>query len=260
MNEKFLKKTDITLLILFPVISVVFSLWFKTNYLTSILLFFGLPSFWLSFRTPKKIAKTFLFSLFTAVPIGFLLDYVAVINNQWFVPSTIFSFRVMNIVPVEDFIWAFFLVYVIIIFYEHFLDKGKHELIDRKMKYIIWPLVVVLIVFFTILSSKPELLVIKYFYLWFGTILLFLPSITFLSFFPRLFSKYIKTTSYIFSLSFLFEMTSVKLGQWVFPANDFIGWIELFGIRFPFEEFFFWFIMTTVAVLSYYEFFDDDLK
>jgi len=32
------------------------------------------------------------------------------------------------------------------------------------------------------------------------------------------------------------------------------------GYSMPFEEFFFWIILSTIAILSFYEFFDDDRK
>lgn len=44
ISEKFLKKLDIFLLILFPIISVALSLALNANLLVSTLLFFGLPS------------------------------------------------------------------------------------------------------------------------------------------------------------------------------------------------------------------------
>ncbi|HBC45391.1 TPA: hypothetical protein DCZ81_04450, partial [Candidatus Collierbacteria bacterium] len=76
----------------------------------------------------------------------------------------------------------------------------------------------------------------------------------------RLISKYIKIALYFFVLSFLFEITAIQLNQWSFPGNHFIGWVEIFGYRFPIEEFFFYFIMCSVGAISYYEFFDDDRK
>ncbi len=122
-KEKILKRIDIFLLIFFPIISVSLSLFLKTNFLTSTLLFFGLPSLWLSIRTPKQIKKTFLFALIFSIPLGIFIDYIATVDDSWFVPLTIFPFRLFNIVPIEDLLWGFFLVYSIVIFYEHFLDK-----------------------------------------------------------------------------------------------------------------------------------------
>ncbi len=259
-TSKFLKKLDIFLLILFPFISVVLSLSFRANFLTSILLFYGLPSLWLSIRTPSQVKKTFLFSLIISIPFGLFIDYIAIKDGAWFVPTTYFSFHIFGVIPIEDLIFGFFLIYSIVIFYEHFLDKGKHELVDKKMKYLVWPIVSAMTVFFTLLLSKPDLLTLPYAYFWLGITLFFFPAIMFLSFFPRLLSKYIKTASYFFLLGVIFEITGLELNQWTFPGTNFIGWIDFFGIRLPFEELFFWFVMSAISVLSYYEFFDDDRK
>lgn len=128
------------------------------------------------------------------------------------------------------------------------------------MKYLIWPVVILLLLFLLVLVTKPELLMIKYAYFWLGLLFFLLPAITFISFFPRLLSKYIKTASYFFLVSVLAELTGLQLNQWTFPGQHFIGWVELFGYRFPFEELFFWFIIGAISILSYYEFFDDDRK
>lgn len=260
-GAKFMKKVDIVLLVLFPIVAVVLSLAIEANFLTSTLLFFGLPSLWLSFRTRHQVAKTFLFALVLTVPMAFFVDYVAMVSGAWFVPETVFPFRVLNVVPVEDFIWGFLLVYSIVIFYEHFLDKGKQELIDKRMKYLIWPWVSLLLVFFAIYFTSPVLLNIQYAYLWIGMLFVLLPAVTSLVFFPRLLSKYVKTASYFFVLAVSFELTSLHLNQWSFPEDGyFIGWVEILGFRFPFEEFFFWIVLAAIAVLSYYEFFDDDRR
>ncbi len=260
-NQRFLKQLDILLLILFPVVSVVLSLALKVNFLTSTLLFFGLPALWFSLRTKEMVAKTLLFSALWAIPLSLFIDSVATISKAWFVPATVFPFRLFGVIPIEDLIWGFLFTYSVIIFYEHFLDKGKHELIDRRMKYLLWPWILLTIACIALLVARPELLVIRYAYFYLGLICVLLPTLTFLSFFPRLLSKYVKTASYFFLLALVFELTALHLNQWQFPNDGyFIGWIELFGYRFPFEEFFFWFVMGAIGVLAYYEFFDDDRK
>lgn len=50
------------------------------------------------------------------------------------------------------------------------------------------------------------------------------------------------------------------LGQWTFPGDQFIGWVNMLGVRFPFEELLFWFMLAAIGILSYYEFFDDNRK
>jgi len=260
LDKKTMKQLDIFMLITLPVLAVFLSIALEANFLMSILLFFGMPSFWLSYRTPKKFPKTTLYALFFSIPIGLLIDYLGATDGAWLVPVTIFPFRLFGVIPIEDMILSFFLVFNVIIFYEHFLDKGKHKLVDERMKYFLLPLFIVIAIFISLILAKPEILVIPYAYFWIGVILMLLPSISFLSFFPRLISKYVVTGSYFFLLLLLFEFTGLELGQWSFPGEHFIGWVELFGYSFPFEELFFWCTMSSVGILSYFEFFNDDRK
>jgi hypothetical protein len=254
-----MKKLDILLLTIFPFLATGLSLYFKTNFLVSIFLFFGLPSLWFTYRTPHKSLKTLIFASVFTIPMVLLIDYLAGGDASWHV-ATIFPVRILDTIPIEDFFVGFGMAYYTIIFYEHFLDKGKHDLIDKHMKYVIWPFILLFTVVLGnyFLMDKP--LTIPYAYLWLGIILIIVPCVTFLSIFPRLLSKYVTTSAYFFLLYLIFEITALELEQWSFPGNNFIGWIELFQYRFPFEELFFWIGTSTIAILSYYEFFDDDRK
>jgi|GEM_PF-385334 len=259
-SQKLLQKLDIFLLILFPILAVALSLIFQANFLTSIFLFLGLPSLWLSWRTPAEIKKTLLFSAIFAIPLGIILDYIATKDGAWFTTATVFPFRVFALFPVEDIIWFFGSIYAVVIFYKHFLDQGKSELLNEKMKYLLWPLAILSFLFCAVLFFKPALLALPYAYLVLGGGFFFLPAIAFLLFFPKLLAKYVQVGAYFFLVSISFELTALALHHWTFPGTHFIGWVQLFAFKFPFEEFFFWFLTGAISVLSYYEFFDDDRK
>lgn len=145
-------------------------------------------------------------------------------------------------------------------FYEHFLDKEKHNLKDTKLKYFISLIIVALFVFSSIYLIEKNLLLIPYFFATFFSIFFLIPMISFLSFFPRLISKYLKTGVYFFAQSLIFELTALSLGQWGFYGKQYIGWVSFGNLKFPLEEFIFWMILFSTCVLSYYEFFDDDRK
>lgn len=232
-NKSFLKKLDIFFLILFPIIAVLATLGLKLNYLEATLLFFWLPALWLSWRTPKMIARTALFSVALTTPFAIVMNYAAVQDGSWYVPTTIFPFRLMGYSPIEDSILGFFLIYAAVICYEHFLDKGRHKLIDKKMKYFIWPFSLLIILFFSLFVTHPEFLKIKFAYFWIGIIFLALPIIATISVFPKLLSKYLKVGSYFAILLSLFEYTGISLNQWVFPGKNFIGWISYLGYKIP---------------------------
>ena len=145
IQEKILKKIDILLLVLFPIIAVALSLLINASFFVSTLLFFGLPSLWLSYRTPHMIKKVALFSLIICIPLTFLIGYFAILDGSWFFPDSIYRF--FGIITLEELIWAFLHIYFVVIFYEHFFDKGKQELINTKMKYLVFPLYVLFAAF-----------------------------------------------------------------------------------------------------------------
>lgn len=253
------KKIDYFLVILFPFLAFVLSLAVNAGFLLSILLFFGLLSIYLSIRHRKAIIKTFIFSVLFSVPIAVMADYIATLNKVWHVP-TIFSFRFLNIISIENFIWGFALTYSIVIFYEYFFDKTGKELISRRIRYFGYIFGALLALFFAVLLVRPAMLQIKHAYLWLGVTLVLIPEIIFLLVYPGLFLKFTKTGIYFFLFSTLHELSSLQLGHWWFPCSDCIGWVELVGQRLPFEEFFFFIMLGAIGILCYYEFFNDDRK
>lgn len=264
------KKIDLIVLIILPIIVAGVSLVFSTNFFTSILLFFATPSIYLSFKNILLIKKATLFALSFGVGMIFFADYLAVSDGAWFVPNTIFSFRFFGMIPIEDFILAFFFVYYLIIFYDYFFDdhrkyflfnfKKKVELMNKNTKYFLTALSAILIVFISSFYFNSNILVIKYSYLWLGIFFITIPIIIFLFLFPKLLPKYFKVAIYFFYILLLFEFVGIELNQWTFPGQHFIGYIEIFKYRFPLEEFIFWISLSSISVLSFYEFFYDDRK
>jgi hypothetical protein len=117
----------------------------------------------------------------------------------------------------------------------------------------------ILSIFLIVKTLDASLLRIPYFYFITGIVLGIIPITAVLLKFPNLFTKFAKAAVYFLFVSLIWEFVAVPLEQWTFPGQ-FIGWINLFGVRFPFEEFFVWMILGAMAVLSFYEFFDDDRK
>lgn len=254
------KKIDIAVLIIAPLMAMIISIILKANFLLSTLLFFGIPDIYLSVRNTQAIKKSLVFSILVGGVGSLVIDYFATTNGSWFIPDSIFSFRIFDIVPIDDLVWGFLLVFNIIMFYEHLLDKGKHNVKDTKLKYLVVLVIFTLLAFFSIYAFKPSLFEIDYFYIKAGIIIVFLPTISFLSIFPKLISKYVKTGAYFFAQGIIFELTALHLNQWEFNSSEYIGWIELNSLRFPIEELIFWMILFAICMLSYYEFFYDDRK
>ncbi len=244
----------VTLLILAPVVSYLY----KLPLLGSIVLFYGLPALWLSFRIPGCAKRAAIFSIIGTV-LFFVLDYVAVTDGAWWV-STIFKFRLLGILPIEDSIWFFAGSYLVVMFYERFDDKWPHRIKKTKIKYL--PIIVGLITlaFIGSLLFYPKLLAIPYAYFWIGLIFSLVGTFIIMLRYPRLRRKLWRTNLYLFALQLPFEIIALKIGQWSFPGHNFIAWINIAGVRFPLEELIVYISMTGVALLVYYEFYDDDCK
>lgn len=219
-----------------------------------------MPAAWLSYRNRLVVKKAALFSVIVSIPLATIIDYIATRDGSWYVPITIFPFRFLGIIPFEDYIWGFILIYLIVIYYEHFLDKGKNELFGKRMKILSVTLLVLLVAFFALLIMKPVLLDVRYAYFWNCALLLALPAIFFLINYPKLIFRYLKASGYFLILNSLHEYVGLKLSQWTFPGNNFIGWVEIGRYKLPFEELVFLLFIGALGILSYYEFFDDDRK
>ncbi|MEK6953326.1 MAG: hypothetical protein AABX29_10035 [Nanoarchaeota archaeon] len=255
------EKLDLIILLLYPIIASLISLYLKTDFFISILLFFGVPSLFLSIKAKEHVKKTLLFSLMMGIPLSIIIDYIAHFNGTWWVPSPFFNFRILDLVPLEDLLWGVLYLYFIIMFYECFIDKHvTKKLYTKHTRTIVLILLVIVGLFFFILIQNPVYLRIPYFYLISGIVIGIIPILAVLFKFPILFTKLLKTTSYFFFFTFMYEITALKLGWWEFRGEEFIGWVEISGVKFPFEELFFWMILGAMGVLSYYEFFDDDRK
>jgi hypothetical protein len=213
----------------------------------------------LAFRIPKVAPKTLLFSAIASIPTIIVVDYIAHSTSQWLIPQTILPFRLFGYVTIEVILWAFFNFVVVILFYERFLDAHvSRKLYSKKIKGLVL-IVLTLVSLFTIaMITNQALLKIPYFYLIFGVFLILVPSVRELFKYHGLVNKFFSAAAYFFFLSFLYEVTALRLDWWRFPSDKFIGWISVAGVSFPLEELIFWLVLFAMAILTAFEKFDDD--
>ena len=262
-GKTLLKKRDLIFILIWPIIAAILSLLLKANILVSILLFMVIPSAYLSIININAIRKAAIFSFALSIPLAIIVDHIMEQTGGWFLPYSVFgSLRILEFVTIEQIIWLLFYLYFIVMFYETFLEKEcANKPYFSKFKYLIITLYLSLGLFVMFHFLRPELLKIDYFYLKFGLIFGALPVLLMFLKFPALYSKLLRAGAYFFYFSFIYEITALNLGQWEFPAaNQLIGYINLFGLKFPYEELIFWMILGGIGALVYYEFFDDDLK
>jgi len=266
MIGKFFKnanKINLIVILVWPIFATLLSFLFNANYLISILLFFGVPSIYLSVINQKFVIKIALYSFIFSVPVAIILDYIAVVSGTWFMPLSVFDpFRVFGLIVVENILWVYLWVYFITIFYETFIEKDcKIKSFYPRLKYLF--VVLISLTFGIVLTHfiNPTILKINFAYLKVGIILTIVPIFFAYFKFPKIYTKLLKVGMYFFTLSFLHEITGLALNQWVFTlTGTFIGWIKLGGIQFPIEEFVFFMILGSMSIISFYEIFDDDGK
>lgn len=227
----------------------------------SVVLFLILPSIILSIANSKNIIKSIIFSIIS-VPALLIIDYISHLNGQWWVERTVFPFKFFDLVPVENSFWVFFLTCSTLMFYEYFFDKyPRKRLLEKRFIPVAIAFFIVPIIWFAIGFKYPIFFDINYFYLLWGSAGFLIPSILFLRKYPKTLTKFVLTGAYFFYLSIIYELTALYLNWWNFPYDStFIGWVEIFGVRFPLEEFIIWFVFCAIGILAWYEYFDDDRR
>ena len=251
------RSKQLSLLYILPLIAVIFSLVTKANTLGSLFLFWGVPSLLLTFWARKHAPKA---SVFAAIATVFLiaLNIIFYTTQQWYVVS-MFDSRILGIMAWEDIPYFFLFVYFPVIFWEHLYDsKGSKSGWGKRMSILAS---VFILASLAILSAHlwfPEIIAIPYFYFIGLVILIVIPLLIEVFSHPKLGFKFLRVGLYFAYVGILYELTALYLGQWYFPSDKFFGWIEIVGLKFPIEEFFAWMILGASAILSWYEYFDDD--
>jgi len=254
------RKIDLIVIMAIIAISAFLVLKFEIKTLIASILYFLVPAIYLLIRKTKDIKNITISSLFFGIVCGFLFSFINTINEQWWYPqgSLLIPYRVFGLVPIDEVLWYVFMILLVTTFYEHFIDKGDAGKTSKNIKYIIYPSLIVLVITIILFISFPLLLKVKYSYLISGFIAI-IPFIYLVTKKPIFISKFAKVVVFFFFLFLTHELTAVKTGQWIFTGN-YIGTVNILGLVFPFEEFFFWIMISSAACLSYYEIFIDDEK
>jgi hypothetical protein len=257
------KKIDLIVLLLWPIIAAGVSLFFKANYLISTILFLGIPSLYLTIKDVRAAKKAILFSVVLGTVLTLVLEYMMARSNELLIPKSVFgSFRILGYGTIDSIIWGILYLFYIVIYYEYFLNHHAEEhLVGPHFRVMVILLSFFIGVFAIIMITNPEMLKLKYFYAIWGLVLVLIPILLMLLRFPKLYAKFFKTAAYFWYFSFIYELTAISLHQWVFPqSTKFIGWVQFSGLQFPFEELFYFILLGSLAALTYFEFFDDEIK
>lgn len=253
-------RLDFLIIIAMVLVFIPLILYFQVRFLTSTILFFAVPSAFLILRKPKQM-KRLTATLAVGMIASFIVDFLAEINGAWsWAPEgqLVFPDKLFGLIPIDVLIWYFFWIILTVVCYEHFFEHERSDKISRSFKLSFVILLILLVTLIAIFYVNPALLQFPYAYFAIGSI----GSIPFFYLIfkkPHLIGKLMKAGIFNIFLFLSFELTALKLDQWRFPG-EYIGMVQLFGLRFPFEEFAFWIILGTPIMLSYYELCIDDEK
>ncbi len=254
------KDVDMLAMLVLPTIATWITVTFDTNLFVSVFLFLALPSLYLILRNPGIARKSVIFALLFSVPLSLFVDTLAAINGAWVVPDTVFPFHILGVSTVEVYLYGLFWVLFSVLFYEHFFDKGnRRDKFSPITKYLIYLFIILSLLVVTFFFANESWLYIPYMYFLVGTIFVFLPVVVFLFYYPQFFRRYVVIALYFFFVLLTFELAALHNEQWIFPGQ-FIGFIQVYGYRFPIEELIVWMLLATPALLAWYEFFADDRK
>lgn len=236
---------------------MVLSFVFNAHQIVSQILFLGVPALILAALEPRAALKALIFGL-VFVPLWLFVEHVMQTTGQWHAIS-IFPERFLGSIAYDAITWFLLAQLYIVMFWEYFFESHKRiKVWQRRMTPLIATLSIFLVITIVLLLWAPKFLQIPYFYLLLTIIVFILPLVMELKAHPNLLPKFLKVSAYFIYAFTVYEVTAIALGQWYYPSTQFIGWVELFGQRFPFEEFVSWILIGSMTCLAWYEHFDDD--
>ena len=238
-----------------PIVATIASIVFNLSFLQSTLLFYGVPSIYLSIRNPRLVKTTLIFSLIMGLTMLFIFDHMAYMDHSWFVPNSRWRF-LDNSIPIEDGPWAVLLVYISVITWEYFFQKPqKDPSFHKNINYFVVFCATLLTLFFIAYIFSPQRLVIPYFYIKMGIVFEIIPLVIFIFYRPAIFKRLLKLTIYFFLVSALAEFIGLRNYQWYFEGKHYIGETLYFGHRLPWDEVLNYWLLATPGTVAWYEFF-----
>jgi hypothetical protein len=253
-----IRAIDWIMLIVWPLFSAALTVAATLPFLASITLFFIVPAVYFSWRRPSIVRRGLVF-LSVSIPFTIVVDYFAMRDGAWY-DSSLFALRLLNGIPLEDFLWFGMWAYFIVAVYETFFDLPHRDRVaqPRRARWFVIAWWVAAGLFMGAYSLLGEQLFIPYFYAVFMLVLGVIPSLLIFWWHPALVRKIILVVPYFFGVHVLHELSALTTHQWVFPGVHYIGWVTLFSFSFPLEELLFWMLYGAVIVTTWYEFFVDD--
>ena len=99
--------TELAIFLIYPIIASLISFSLKTSAFDSVMIFYGLPSLYLSFKMIDKIKIAAIWAFIGILPM-IIIDYIAHLTGTWIIPDSILPFRLFGFVTIEVIVWVMF--------------------------------------------------------------------------------------------------------------------------------------------------------
>lgn len=163
------RRIDLLGLIVYVTLLVPIILFFKVGFSVATILFFLVPTVYLSFRGGLPWKRI----VFASLLFGFLLaqmDFLAEFNRAWVVPKLFFETRIFGIIGIDVIAWGFLWAFFILIFYERFSEHDRSSKISKHFNILTLVSIIsciVILVKFYFSSSRIQM---PYAYLFLGLV------------------------------------------------------------------------------------------
>lgn len=213
---------------------------FNLRPLFGFILFAGLPLIYLRLRQPLPWKKILLSSFTLGLLLGAFFDLIQSCNQAWFVDLVI-PLKIVGVLPVDNVLGYFLMTLLVVSMYEYFFQPPT-VITTRYYKETSVVGLTILAVF-VVFALQPQLFFLPYSYLVGGTVAALLTIIGIVRH-RELLDPALRMAAYFLPVWLLCELTALATGGWTFPGQ-YLGWVEIMGLGFPFEELFFWMLWYT---------------
>lgn len=258
------KYSDLLALVLLAILGAWGSIALSLDFLSSTLLFYVPPIVYLLVRKRARLQRRRLTAMFAVFGLlyGFLFAYIANLGKAWKWPVTnhvLQNVLLLGVVPVTDVIWVALWVFYIVLFYEHFLEHDRRDVVGKLFSLAWMPglAVFALIIFSSFFA--PALFAWPYAYFFLGLLTL-PPCVYLLCKKPMLLTKILVPSLFFVPLHLLIELVGLHLDHWRFTGEYLATVHFLGGGMVPIEEFVTWILLGAFITICYYELYIDDMK
>jgi len=259
--KKSRKIIDLGVLVLLVVLASILTVAVHVSFLSSIFLFFVIPSAYLMYRKPSNFKKAIVGGVLLGIVWGFAFDFIAEYNGAWSWSarnSLVFPKLLLGTVSLDILVWFFFWIFLVIAFYEYFIEYDFDDRISKRVIASFSCGVITDIFLIFLYKYFPIALEIKYAYLVLGLVTL-LPFFYVIVRRPSLIPKLMAVLPFFIFLYLSYELAALSIGLWDFPGQ-YLGTIQLLHLTFPLEEFVFWILISGAVVAAYHELYIDDFR